>query len=520
MAPDDLLALGAIGGREFAAALAETTQTLVCVLDRDGRILLFNDACERATGFSREEALGADARDLVIPREEQEAFGEMLAGVWATGHPSPQVGHWETADGRRRLIAWSNRPVLDDTGTPLYLVTSGLDLTERDPRNGDALAGDLDAKLAELGRLAQEQRALRRVATLVASEATPDRVFAAVSEECARVVDGEASAVFRYEGDDTATMVGQYARSGDSIFGLGARLPVEGASAIGRVLFTGAPARIDDYSGLRGTLARRMTSRGYRSTVAAPIFVRGVLWGSVTITSPDVLPPDCEVRLGNFCELVSLAVASAQAREDLLASRSRLVSAGDTQRQRLERNLHDGAQQHLVALSVTLRLARAKLQSAPAEVVPLLEGASRELDDALDELRELARGLHPVLLTDRGLRQALHALAERLPLRVGIEAPEERFPASVEATAYYIATEALTNVAKHAGANGASVVVSRDEAGLRLEISDDGVGGADPASGSGILGLRDRAEAAGGTLLVISPPGRGTRVEATLPVTP
>ncbi len=471
-----------------------------------------HEACGQATGFTGDEVLGRDGRDYVIPTEERDAFGEVLHGIWATGHPSPQVGHWLTKDGGRRLIAWSNRPVLDPAGTPKYLVTSGLELSELPSENGEALIGSLDAKLAEIGRLAQEQRALRRVATLVASEATPERVFAAVSEECARVLEVKASAVFRYEGNDTATIVGQYTRDGQPIFGLGARLRVDRSSAIGRVLYTQGPARIEDYTTLTGTVAETIVERGYRSTVAAPIIVRGVLWGAVTLASPEPLAPESETRLGAFCELVSLAVASAQARDDLRASRARLVHAGDVQRQRLERNLHDGAQQHLVALSLTLRLARAKLVDDPSTVEQLLASASGELDDALEELRELARGLHPVLLTDHGLRPALIALGDRLALTVDVDAPDERFAAGVEATAYYIASEALTNVAKHAGATEAKVVVETDGAFLRFQIIDDGVGGADPAAGSGILGLRDRAEAAGRSLVGISPPGKGTPV--------
>src|SRR5919109_1371504 len=455
------------------------TESLVCVLDREGRILVFNDACERATGYARDEVLGGDARNFVIPEEEADAFGEVLAHIWRTGHPSPQVGHWRTKDGGRRLIAWSNRPVLGDDGTPQYLVTAGLALTGRAGavEEGRAFEGDVRAKLAEVGRLAQEQRALRRVATLVASEATPERVFTAVSEEAARVLGVSASAVFRYEGDDTATVVGRYDRDETGAFRVGDRIQADENTAIGRARDTGAPARIDDYFALDTETARTMIQIGYRSTVAAPIFVAGMPWGAVAVASPDSLPPDNEARLFAFPEPVSLAVASAQAREDLRASRARLVKAGDEQREKLERNLHDAAQ---------------------------------ELDKALAELREIARGLHPGALTDHGLMRALEALASRLPVEVEIDVPDDRLPQHVEATAYYIVSEALTNVAKHAQASCAKVEIKLEPDALRFEISDDGRGGADPATGTGILGLRDRAEAAGGTLFVVSPPGRGT----------
>ncbi|HYY04441.1 MAG TPA: PAS domain S-box protein [Gaiellaceae bacterium] len=511
---------GRVADSAFAQALAETTQTLVCVLDRHGRILFFNEACERSTGFTRHEVLGRDARDFVIPPEERGAFGDVLAYVWSTGLSSPQVGHWLTKDGGRRLIAWSNKPVVDDDGAVIYLVTSGLDLTEPNGENGngDALSGDRDAKLAEVGRLAQEQRALRRVATLVASEASPEQVFAAVSQECARVLDVSASAVFRYEGNDTATVVARHARDGVGAFPLGSRVQATESTTIGRILVSHKPERIDDYTSLIGEAAETMQRVGYRSTVSAPIVVAGLLWGAVAVASTEILPPDSEARLGAFCELVSLAVASAQAREDLRRSRARLVRAGDEQRRKFERNLHDGAQQRLVALALTLRLARTKLATAPETADELLAQATAELDDALSELRELARGLHPVLLTDHGLRPALVRLAERSSVPVELDVPDARFPDHVEATAYYIATEALANVTKHAEAATARVVVSTDGQSLRIEITDDGKGGAEPAEGTGILGLRDRAEAAGGSLVVISRPGIGTVVTGVLPL--
>src|SRR5215213_526698 len=430
-------------GEAFARILTETTRSLVCVLDRDGRILLFNEACERATGYRRDEVIGRDARDLVIPPEEREAFGEFLTFVWRTGTPSPQVGHWQTKQGRLRLIAWSNHPMPGPEGSPAALVTTGIDLTDREsPSRGveDALISDPGEKLAEIGRLATEQRALRRVATLVASEVSPERVFTAVSEGCARVLEVNASTVVRYEGDGTATVLGRHNRDNIDVFRVGERIRTDEDSALGRVAATAAPARVDDWGGLAGEIADAMFRTGYRSTAAAPIVVAGVLWGSVAIASEDPLPADSENRLGAFCELASLAVASAQARADLIASRARVVRAGDEQRRRLERNLHDGAQQRLVSVALMLRLAKARLG-------PEGEAAAKLLDEAL---RELARGLHPAVLGDHGLQRAIEALTARLPIPVDIEvALEERPPGDVEATAYYIVAEALTNVTRH-----------------------------------------------------------------------
>ncbi|TML86226.1 MAG: GAF domain-containing protein [Actinobacteria bacterium] len=509
-----------IPGDEFAKVLTETTMSLVCVLDRDGRIRLFNDACERVTGFTRDEVMGGDARDFVIPPEEAEAFSEVLGYVWSTGLSSPQVGHWLTKDRQRKLIAWSNRLMpSEDGGGSALLVTTGIDLSASPTADDDAFEGDPEAKLAEVSRLAQEQRALRRVATLVASEARPERVFAAVSEECARVLEVDASAVFRFEGDDTATIVGRHSRAeGADAFNLGMRLPASEDSGIGQVLRTGAPARIHDYTERPGVVADNMRQMSYRSSVSAPIVVAGIMWGAVGIASAEPLPADTEARLGAFCELVSLAVASAQAREDLTASRARLVKAGDEQRRKLERNLHDGAQQRLVSLALTIRLARRQLESNAETAAASLERAAGELDLALEELRELARGLHPAALTEQGLGPALAGVAKRLAIDVELSAPEDRLPENIEATAYYIVSEALTNVAKHAEATKAKVEMTVAGKALKFEVTDDGRGGADPSAGSGILGLRDRAEAVGGTLFVISPPGKGTIVTAQLPL--
>ena len=506
-------------GDGFARVLAETTQSLVCVLDDDGRVVLFNDACEQATGFGRDEVLGHRLAETLIPPEEREAFREVLAFIWKTGHSSPQVGHWQTKEGGRRLIAWSNKAVPATADSPAYLLTTGIDLTDRTSDDEPALAGDPEAKLAEIGRLAQEQRALRRVATLVASEARPERVFTAVSEESARVLQVTASFVWRFEGDDTATIVGRFNRDGIEAFPLGTRLYADGATtAIGRVRESGAPARVDDWGAVGGSFAELMLRTGYRSTVAAPIVVAGTLWGAVAIGSAEPLPADSEVRLAAFCELVSLAVASAQAREDLQRSRARIVRAGDEQRRRLERNLHDGAQQRLVAATLLLRVAQTKLANDVEAARTLLQQAGRELDLGLGELRELARGLHPGALTEHGLRGALASFEGRLPLPVEIDVTDDRLDQHVEATAYFIVSEALTNVVKHAGATRASVTVARSGDLLRLEISDDGGGGADTSKGTGLLGLRDRAEAEGGSLVVVSPPGRGTLVTAVLPL--
>ena len=267
-------------------------------------------------------------------------------------------------------------------------------------------------------------------------------------------------------------------------------------------------------------LAADLRSRGYRSSVAAPVSLAGGLWGAVVASSVDErpLPEGSEQRLGDFAELVAQAIANADAHDKLAASRARIVGAGDAERRRLERNLHDGAQQRLVSLALQLRLTQSALERRPETVLPLLEEAQAELARALDELRELARGIHPAILTDRGLGPALEAILARAPLPVELtDLPEDRLPEPVEAAVYYVVAETLTNIAKHAQAESATVSVTLAGNTARVVITDDGIGGADPARGSGLRGLADRIEALDGGLRVESPPQAGTRIEAQIP---
>jgi signal transduction histidine kinase len=203
--------------------------------------------------------------------------------------------------------------------------------------------------------------------------------------------------------------------------------------------------------------------------------------------------------------------------EQVRASRSRIVEAGDAERRRLERDLHDGAQQRLVTLSLALAMARDRAAADP-ELESLLESASKEAREALTELRELARGIHPAVLTETGLAGAIQALAERSPVPTTIIAvPDGRFPAAIEATAYFVVSEALANVAKHAMAGSAEVTIREQPGRLVVQVSDDGAGGARPENGSGLRGLADRVASAGGALEVDSLPGCGTRLEADIP---
>jgi PAS domain S-box-containing protein len=371
-------------------------------------------------------------------------------------------------------------------------------------------------------RQEREQAALHRVALAVAGEAHAERIFDLVTEEVGRLLGAHAANLVRYEpGGEEAVIVGRWSEPGISSEPHGERYRTQGAPSH-RVYETGSPVRFElDDGTVPFVFAEQMREWGVNSVVAAPITVAGQPWGAVAawLSAPHSFPPGAEERMGAFTRLVSLAVANEEAREQLAASRARLVSAGDEERRRLERNLHDGAQQRLVSVSLSLRLARARLSSDPDAADELLSAANAELAIALEELRELARGIHPAVLTERGLGPALASLADRTPLPVELEVlPDERLPGQVEAAAYYVVSEALANVTKYADASAVSVRVAQHDGRAVVEVVDDGVGGADPEQGSGLRGLTDRVEALGGHLGVASRAGEGTRIRAEIPL--
>ena len=372
----------------------------------------------------------------------------------------------------------------------------------------------------ELAALAEEQAALSRVAVAVATEERPERLFGVVSEEIGRLFGADAGATVRYVDDqDEAVIVGAWQRDGEFDPPLGVPLPFQGG-AIARVAQTGRTARIDletEPSDLQESMLAAHVSSG----VAAPIVVSGRLWGATSISNGDSLgrfPPGVEERLEKFTSLVAVALANAEAREQLTASRARIVQAGDAERRRLERNLHDGAQQRLVSLKLRLRIAESRVTEDPAAAAKLIAEASDELALGLEELRELARGIHPAILTDHGLMPAVEALATRATFPVEVQGLPERLSEPIEAAAFYVVSEALANVAKYASASCARVDLARDDGVLVVEVSDDGVGGADADNGTGLRGLSDRVEALGGHLRVSSEHGQGTTVRAELPL--
>jgi signal transduction histidine kinase len=325
----------------------------------------------------------------------------------------------------------------------------------------------------------------------------------------------------RFEPDGSAFVLGEWSSGAVRGVAAGTVIPLEGPTVATRIRDTGAPARVDSYEGLPGSTAAMLRDLGFVSTVGAPIALAGRLWGAVTVSTvePEPFPPGAEQRIADFAELVALALSNAEARRELAASRARIVETGDSERRRLERNLHDGAQQRLVALALTLRLCAGRVRELDDGAAELVRSAEAELAAALEELRELARGIHPAVLTDHGLVPALEMLAKRASVRVDLRAElDERLPAPVEAAAYYIVAEALTNASKHARADCVRVDVRVLDGRARLEVSDDGVGGADARGGSGLRGLADRVEALGGELAVESLAGVGTTLTARLPV--
>jgi signal transduction histidine kinase len=367
--------------------------------------------------------------------------------------------------------------------------------------------------------VAEEQAALRRVATLVASGAPPEEVFAAVTEEIGQLLSVSAALMVRYEANGAVTSVAVWGTAA-ARFPVGSRWTARGKNLVTIVFDTGAPARIDGYADASGSIGVAARETGFRSAVGTPIMVEGQLWGVMVAASTEeqALPADTAARLADFTDLVATAIANVDSRAALAASRARIVVAADESRRQIERDLHDGAQQRLVHAMIVLKLALPALKSSDAGVGDLLAEALWHAEQANSELRELAHGILPSALSRGGLRGGIEGLVSRASLPVRVDVSVERLPAGVEATAYFVVSEALTNVVKHARADGAAVTARVERGELRVEIRDDGVGGARGGENTGLGGLADRVSALGGRLAVDSPPGGGTRVCAALPV--
>jgi signal transduction histidine kinase len=460
-----------------------------------------------------------------VLRTGQAARAARLAG------PPGSVADWLRRAGMR---AGLGTPVTVDGRLWGVVITATARPGRLDPEAGHRLA--LFAELAataianaqaraELRAIAAEQAALRRVATLVARSAPPGAVFAAVAAEAGQVMpEADCTMVGRYDPDRTVEMAGGWSRAGGHTL-TGRRAALGGQNVSTLVFQTGQPARVDDLADGDDAITVAARRLGTRSAAGAPISVEGRLWGVMIAASAreNTLPPGTEHRLAAFTELIATAIASAQAQAELTASRARIVAAADETRRRIERDLHDGAQQRLVCLALQVRAAQATVPPGLERLQAELDRVAAGLAGTFDELREYARGIHPAILADGGLAPALSTLARRSPLPVTLDVrAHQRLPERVEVTAYYVVSEALANAAKHAAASAVHVTIDVDAAGdvVRLAVRDDGGGGADPARGSGLAGLKDRVEAIGGTLSMRSRPGEGTTLLAELPARP
>ncbi|WP_238018911.1 DUF4118 domain-containing protein [Dactylosporangium sp. AC04546] len=383
-----------------------------------------------------------------------------------------------------------------------------------------AITGSLKASREEATRLMEEQAAIRRVATRVAHGAAPLEVFGAVTAELCRICGPQNTGLIRYEPDGTGTLVSGQNQSDIAQMPVGTSIPLEGDCVSGIVKRTGRAARVD-YADAAGPTATTLRGFGIRSGVGVPVVVEGRLWGATiaSTTSPTPISAATEARLVDFTELVATAIANADSRTQLTASRARLVAAADDTRRRIERDLHDGAQQRLVSLGLQLRSVEASIPPGLDAIRQGVSLAANGLTGVCDDLREISRGIHPAILSEGGLGQALKTLARRsaIPVELTLDL-DRRLSERAEITAYFIVSEALANAAKHARATVVCVDAAARDATLGLSIRDDGVGGADTDKGSGLIGLRDRTEALGGQMEIDSPVGRGTALLFRIPI--
>jgi PAS domain S-box-containing protein len=451
----------------FLETIVNAAPSLLCSLDREGRIANLNHAARVASGYlDEEEVRWQPFWDVFVPPEERDESRLRFEDA-APFHREAGFEHtFVNKAGQELTIAWSTAPLYDEQGNVRNVICGGLDVTERE----------------------------RQVRELQTSEA---RLRAAIQASPVAILEvGLDDRVVRWN------------PAAERMFGWTA------AEMIGGPPRHVPPDRQDE---LQALFARVRAGEIYTNVESKRLRKDGTLL-DVEVSAAPIR--DAQGNVVGHMALFADITHRRRQDEEIRASRARIVAAGDEARRRLERNLHDGAQQRLVALSLALRLAQSKLTTDPEAATAVLDSAREELSAALDELRELARGIHPAVLTDRGLPAALEALASRSPIPVEIEAPEEELPRPVEAAAYYVVAEALANVAKYAGASGATVRICREDGRALVEVGDDGVGGADPAAGTGLRGLSDRVEALGGTLTVDSPEGGGTRVSVEIPLEP
>jgi GAF domain-containing protein len=512
---------------------------------------LFGAVAEQVGTLLRADLAGMtryESDDMVTPLATWAAVGDHaeVDGRWPldrgdlgmvisrTGRPA-RVQDWADVPGRTAAFVREEMGVRSSVGSPIVVEGRLWGALIVHSTHTEPLPADTESRLEnftelvatamsnaqareEVRRLADEQAALQRVATLVARESPPAQIFAAVAEELGRLLRVSHTKMCRYESDGTATLVADWGEP-DPVVPVGTRCVVDGENVVTLVRRTEQPVRIEDYSKATGVIGEHVRRLGVRSAVGAPIVVEGRLWGVMIAASPEAepLPAATEARIGQFTELAATAISNIQARSDLAASRARIVAATDEERRRVVRDLHDGAQQRLVHTVLTLKLARAALQTGGEDARALVTEALDQAERGAAELRELAHGILPSVLTHGGLPAAVGALASRTPVPVDTHLYVDRLPAAVEASAYFVVAEALTNVAKHAHAQRAEVTAHVRDGTLEVQVRDDGVGGAQ-TGGSGLQGLADRLSVLDGRLRVESPAGGGTLVEAAIPL--
>jgi signal transduction histidine kinase len=557
------------GFTELAATAIANAQARVALRGfADEQAALRRVAMLVARGALPEEvlaAVAAEAGQLLsadvtgLARYDPDGISTAVGG-WSSGSPFPLVGSRARLGGRnlQTLVSQTGQPARidemgDASGEPGAVAHAqgfgsavGVPITVEGrlwgimmvvARSAKAWPPGTEARLAGFTRLAaiaitaaqarsqlrgfaEEQAALRRVATLVARGAPPHQVFAAVTEETGRLLGTDHAVTTRFNADRSRTLISSWS-STDTPLREGARAPLGGRNVHTLVFETGRAARIDDYANASGLPAEDGWAVGLRAAVAVPISIEGRLWGAMGVasTQDEPLPADAEARLAGFTELAATALANAEAQAALTASRARIVAAADQTRRRVERDLHDGAQQRLVSLALRLRAAQATLPPEAEGMAELLDGAVADAVGLQEELREISHGLYPAVLAESGLRPALRALARRcaVPVRVDVQLAG-RLAEPVEIAAYYAVFEALANVAKHARASAAEVEAAAEGGVLRVRVRDDGSGGADFSRGSGLTGVKDRVEAFGGQISLSSVPGAGTILDIALPL--
>jgi PAS domain S-box-containing protein len=519
-----LVARGVPPPQVFAAV----TRELGLLVGVDATYMARYEPDGTATGVAAWNAAGDDIPvGARVDGQGQNVAGLVLrTGRSARMHDSAQSSGPAVVGGELSLRSSVGAPIVVDERLWGVMIASSDD-DRRLPADAEARIAAFTELVAtalsnveartDVQRLGDEQAALRRVATLVAGEPPLAEVFTAVAEEVSRLVGVDGAAVLRYEPDRTASAV---ANSGDrgAPIPVGTRVSLEADSVARRVQRTRRLALIDGGTSVGSALGPDAQEPGIRSGAGAPILVEGRLWGVIVVGAQESrLPADTAERIAQFTDLAATAISNAEARRALAASRARVVAAADDERRRVVRDLHDGAQQRLVHTIVTLKMACGALKQEQEGAPALVAEALGEAERANVELRELVHGILPAALTHGGLRGAVAALASRMPVPVQIDVPVDRLSGAVEATAYFVVAEALTNVAKHARAGRAEVTARIQDDTLGLQVRDDGVGGARPG-GSGLTGLADRLAAVDGELRVETPAGGGTLVAAAIPL--